>query len=545
MTRELLDLANNPLFVRYVRARLRPKSLRTEVIVVVLLSLCIVCLNWLIAKFTHEEESPFGSHAFFWFQGLILVVVGGSRVAAAIAQLRERDIIDFHRISPVPSKVQTIGIMMGAPIRELLLYAITLPFALLVAVIGPFGLRNFIKLLLMQLGSAVMYFSLAIIAGFVCGKPRGATGRYVTLLVVVNVSAIVVYSLGICAPALVTATPVYVEVMQEIHEAAVQKKQLAMQKQAGNLAPPQNPQPRDETMPDVTFYGEPLPLVLQSLIFQGCIAAFLFIAASRRIRSARMPLYYKPTALLFMCLISLLTLGSLWKAPTVLLTFGLTYFFTVVVIVLTNTVTPTLGEVVKGIQRAQKLSTSWHSVWSDLASNKLIVVMFAVIVMGTLSFGLAAAPQPPARMFQMNDFEPVACVLTAVLTILSYGFASQYFALAFDTRAKAYFNFFLFFAWMAPIIIGIILAVCEVEEGAYAIAMSPLAGIAMSGCTVPQLDRTTMTIVSIAPVAICSVFFFSLLLFKESRLCWDVDSGRALNGRDSFAKPIRAPNSKN
>ena len=79
--------------------------------------------------------------------------------------------------------------MLGAPVRELILYSITLPFALYLAVAGPVGITDFAKLLLVQLGGALMYYSLAMITGLTGGKARGATGRFVAILAGLNITA--------------------------------------------------------------------------------------------------------------------------------------------------------------------------------------------------------------------------------------------------------------------------------------------------------------------------------------------------------------------
>jgi hypothetical protein len=86
--------------------------------------------------------------------------------------------------------------------------------------------------------------------------------------------------------------------------------------------------------------------------------------------------------------IAVLTLGSLWEAPTALLALGSAYFFATVAVILTNTVTPPRGDVVKGFQRARKLSGSRVPGWSDLSTNKLIVAAFAGVTAATIAIGL-------------------------------------------------------------------------------------------------------------------------------------------------------------
>ncbi len=393
--REFFDLANNPLFVKHVRSRLRRSAMLPGMVIVIFLSLCIVFINHYIVKGPNNPEPNVGSHMIFWLQGIILSLMGGSQVASAIAQMKESGIIDFHRITPVPPKVQAIGIMLGAPIRELILYALTLPFALFLAIDGPIGISNFAKLFLVQMGSAMMYYSLAMIAGLAGGKARGASGRFVAILAMLYLAAGQLYTAEIYGPALVTSVPVYYEVFIEQEEIqakkqAVQQRRAAQQQQwagpnnqaAANVQAP--PDPKRE----VTFYGLALPVILLTLLFQGTFVSFLFVAASRRIHSARMPLYRKPIALLFMATVAALTLGSLWTARTPPFTLGSVYFLAIFAIILTNTVTPALGDVAKGVQRAHKLSGLRVPIWSDLSTNKFTVVGIALLMTAGIAIGI-------------------------------------------------------------------------------------------------------------------------------------------------------------
>ncbi len=60
-------------------------------------------------------------------QTIILVIVGATQVAGSVGGVRESNILDFHRISPLPPLATTLGFFLGAPIREYILFALTLP----------------------------------------------------------------------------------------------------------------------------------------------------------------------------------------------------------------------------------------------------------------------------------------------------------------------------------------------------------------------------------------------------------------------------------
>ena len=244
--REFFDLANNPLFVKHVRSRLRRSAVLPGIIVVVFLSMCIVFLNNFVLKGPNNPEPDVGSQLFFWLQGIILVLMGGSQVASAIAQMKEGGIIDFHRITPVPPAVQTFGIMLGAPIRELVMYGMTLPFAIFLAIDGPIGadqLRQTVPRAGRERPDVLQPGDDYRVDG---RQARLRHGRFVAILAGLNVMASTFFEHEIYGPTLITSMPVYIEVFTERDEAQARKQQAAQQprpKQAGpNQAAP-NPPP--------------------------------------------------------------------------------------------------------------------------------------------------------------------------------------------------------------------------------------------------------------------------------------------------------------
>src|SRR5262245_59330983 len=129
------NLAENPLFIKHVRSRMRRSQLMPSIVMVCFFSLCIVVLEMKV----WWPGSVVGSVMFVFMQGIILLLMGGSQVAAAVASIKESGMLDFHRITPVPARVQVLGFLLGAPIREWTLFACTLPFALFLAIMGPWG----------------------------------------------------------------------------------------------------------------------------------------------------------------------------------------------------------------------------------------------------------------------------------------------------------------------------------------------------------------------------------------------------------------------
>ena len=547
--REFLDLANNPLFVKHVRSRLRRSSVLPGMIVIGFLSICILILD---AQMKKENAGQTGPILFFILQSLILMLIGGSQVASAVAHVKDSGIIDFHRVTPVPASVQTIGFLLGAPIRELVLYSMTLPFSFFCAANGDVGIVNWCKLLLVQLGLAILYYGLAFVTGLSSKSGKGASGRFVAVIVGLNVlSTTVLFPNGVYGPTLLTPAPVFWEVFIKKEEERAKKRiNQQMQQQQMQFPPNQKggppfgqPQQQQQQRPfldetrEITFFSAPLPIVVQSLLFQWTFLAFLFIAASRRMRSNRLPLYSKPYAILFMTCISFLTLGSVWDAPTLLLVLGSVYFLTFCAIMLTSSITVPLGEAVKGMQRARKLSGSHVPLWSDLSTNKFAVFLFGVIIALTVSLGVLLAPQPPWKgVVQVKEtFAPWPPLVTGILTLFTFGYSMQYMQLALNRRAPSFFALLIFSLWLAPLIIGGIMASADLPASQLLWSICTIFGIALAGgMWVQNFDAIVLQLAAIVPSAVLTVVFGLLLINEERKLRQNVVTEHSAKRRKSI-----------
>ena len=548
--REFFDLGNNALFVKFVRSRLRKAALLPALIIAAVLCIGVIIFDEKLIK-PNRPDSTFSQQAFFVLQGLILFLMGGSQVAAAVSHINESGIIDFHRVTPMPSKVQTIGILLGAPIRELLVYSVTLPFSVYVALAGPVGITGWCKLLLVQLGAAVMYYTLAMVAGMSAKSGKGASGRFVTLLAVLNFAAGRLYPFGVYGPTLLTVVPVYEEVFPDMPRGQAQQ-QMQQAQQAQQMQPPpgqkagmqpgagqnpnaqpgqgpQGPQQRNRGQRgqppgqprEITFYSAPIPVVLQSLMFQGTFITFMFIAASRRIRSSRLPLYSKPMALLFFGCIAVLTLGSVWDSARALQVLGMVYFLTICAMMLTSTVTPVLGDVTKGMQRAWKMSSSRVPPWSDLTTNKFVVLLFAAILALATTVAITASPDQPMPWFIQfqNEFQPWQPLAVGVAVVLLFGFSMQYFHVITDRKANAFLAMLIVFGWLLPMMVGGFLSNTNEDLGNIVMAVSPITGIANAGgVSIDNTDPRTIQFAAIAPWAIFGAVFALLLVSAERKL---------------------------
>ncbi len=168
----LRDWIDNPIFIKHVRSRLRWQPLATGAVVVVVLSMCVVWAGY-------ENDALWNGRAFEWLvmlQGIILIIMGASQVSSAVGGARLSGILDFHRVSPLTPAELTLGFFFGAPIREYVLFACTLPFVALFMAFGIPTVHGYIQLLLFIVALAWVFHGLALLNSLIMKPGRNTRG---------------------------------------------------------------------------------------------------------------------------------------------------------------------------------------------------------------------------------------------------------------------------------------------------------------------------------------------------------------------------------
>ena len=173
MNREpLLAWLDNPIFIKHVRSRLRKQPLAASAVVVTVLCMCVAWAGYQLDWFVTGR-------AFEWLvvlQGVILIVMGASQVSAAVGGSRASGILDFHRVSPLTPTELTLGFFFGAPVREYILFACTLPFAALFLAFGVPSVHGFVELMVLLVAMAWLFHGLALLNALIRKGQRSARG---------------------------------------------------------------------------------------------------------------------------------------------------------------------------------------------------------------------------------------------------------------------------------------------------------------------------------------------------------------------------------
>jgi hypothetical protein len=484
----LYNWLDNPILVKHMRSRLRKQPLAAAIVVVFVLCICIAWAG--IQLQSLSNGGTFG--LLLGLQSVILVVMGATQVGSAVGAARASGILDFHRVSPLTPTELTLGFFFGAPIREYVLFACTLPFSLFCLVFGTPSVHGFVQLMVLLVACAWLFHGLALLNALLAkarANPRGVVGL---VIFVVFFAGNLVLGLR--------------------RSAALVDMDLRL-----------------------TFFGISLPWLAVVLLHLAVVLYFIYLAARRKIGSERIHPLSKPQAIAALASLAVLLVGTIWRREEfVTLEIATIYLLVITAILLIVMVTPNLPEYDKGLWRARRMGLAHLPWWDDLSLNRVFLAIACAIVLATATFATGGAAESPSIGLRSNGDGgsfPLA-IAAGVLVVAYFGLAHQYFALRFGARARIYFSLFLFLAWVVPLLAGSILLMAsmpiDAERASQVVfSMSPAAGIGLTA--VPQDARGYQTAIqaSVITPALLFVFVFNTLLVAARRQAYKAFSKQA------------------
>ena len=478
----LRNWLDNPIFVKHLRSRLRRQPLAAGVVVVIVLCACIVWAGY-------ENDAFLDGRAFEWLtilQGIILVIMGASQVSSAVGGAKVSGILDFHRVSPLTPTELTLGFFFGAPIREYVLFACTLPFVVLFMAFGVPSVHGFIQLVIFMVAIAWVFHGVALLNSLIAKGQRSARGA---------VGVVVFFVL------------VFFNMMR-----------------MGRFIPSAALFDEDSRL---TFFGYSLPWLAVILFYVAYVLFFLYLASRRKMASERIHPLSKPQAIAALVSLSVLLLAGIWENDYHgILEIVALYLLVITALLSILMVTPNQAEYFKGLWRAKKQGRSHLPWWDDLSINRVFLVIACAIVLATATAAGSVVGDDQSGAFGTRSFPgnfPLAIAI-GVLVVAYFGMALQYFLLRFGRRGVTYFALFLFLAWLVPLVAGTVLAMASMRgdggvESQVAFSLSPISGIGMVAA--PAFDQSLRPAIqgpAITPALLFTFVFNSLLISARRRV---------------------------
>lgn len=366
MTSTQYWLRKNPLVEMGVRRRLRTRNMVTAGAITLVINAFIYLIVFLTSTergYTDAENAAkLAFVPILVFQAFVLMFMGTGAVASGIAEEKEGGLLDYHRMTPMTPTSKIIGYLIGFPIREYFMFALTIPFMGFSVIVGGIALFEVLQLYLVFFTSVVLYHLAGMVAGMIAHRPRRAAAISRVIVVVLYLILPQLGKLGISFLGYLTVVPVF-------------NGLLRGQVQTSGVSP-EVAQAISEWR-DVPIFWFRLSPTLFTLMVQGVLLVTFFVIVHRKwLRDGNQALS-KVGAVVLYGAVQLLLLGSLWPYlsggqaslelmarfqglanggdMTILL---LVLHFAVsggVALLLTMIFTPDTHQVVRGVRRAKKL----------------------------------------------------------------------------------------------------------------------------------------------------------------------------------------------
>ena len=493
---------DNPIFVKHARSKLRPMQIIPALAIIMLIALGIVMIGYQYDKL--KGGGTFG--VLMALQSIILGIVGASQVGGSVSKARESGIFEFHRVAPMSPLSVTLGFFFGAPVREYLMFAATLPFSLICVLAGRPSPQGFVQLMVPLVLSAWALHALALLNSLIW-KPTKSGAKALVGIVLF----IMFFSGGMAAG---------------FSQAAVTV---------------------DET-PTLHFFSLQLPWLVVLAIDLVPAIGFLMLASTRKIASERAHALSKPQAIACLATAQFLLLGSLWDIDEyAYYALGLLYATMAAAIVLTITITPNVGEYTKGVRKAVRQGGRHPSAWSDRGLNRLALVCFCAFVLIGPTLAWRGIEEPAPWVSQRGDVSYSLPIAIGVFVVAYFGLALQFFQLRFGKRGTTFLALFLFVAWILPLLVGSIAAAGsggpgnnQAKIGAVLASLSPVAGIALSAGLATEIPHQAVQAAALMPAIAFAFLFNNLVVRARRKIDVEINPETPKPTPDPLAEPVPA-----
>lgn len=463
-----LKVWDNPLVIRGVRSRLRlPYAVSWGLVTIVASMFLYVGVSGNAIRHGNVTPSEAAREAILpllIMQGLILMVLGTGAVAGGMARERTYRLLDYQRLTPLSPGTKIVGLLLGLPIREYYMFAVSLPFVFYAAWVGGMSFGVLVQFYAVFISSAVVYHMTGLAAGMVVDKPWRAGTASQGLVVVLYLFLPQVSHLGFTFFEFLTARPVFYGLVNQYLlpdglEGFVQEALT------------------DARYQEVAFFGMRLSPTVFSFAVQGYALITLYLIIYRKWQSeSRLP-FSKGYALLFFAVAQMFLVGSVQpflrndtlfsqivtvysetdpvsepQGATVFLIFLINLAVSGCAAMMTVYLcTPRWHQSVAGLRRAVRKGTAKLS-WAEDAASSLPVAI-ACALMSALGFiAVFQTAQAAGRIDAVNT---PAELLVAMLFFSVVLLTVQQVCEQFSERI---FVMGLFVFWLVPVLAAIIIA---------------------------------------------------------------------------------------
>lgn len=491
-------LTDNPIIIKQARVRLKRSSIISTMMIVGVLASAVI---WMEFQFNTKR---YDRSAGYILGGMVflLLIIGSQMLGVMINSTRATGMIDFHRLSPQSSRSLLFGFLFGGPIREYLVVLFAVPFLILACVLYGTPLLGLFQLILALFMMTQLMHGLTVISAMLVRSPSPTAPK--------GAAWGLIASMGMLGP-MMTGT-------------------MAVDRLAGDPM-------------KVSFYGVTFPWPLLFAMIATIPVAFFLIAGVRRFHDDNMPSLTKKQAMLaFGCAIFVglgLLFGLFLPQERFIKVFELIVIgvWMLISFILIATASPERVAYIGGLRRSLRLGLRRPGPFQDRALNRWTLLIMAV----SMAFGVAMMNFIRRSEYANLDALPGPTSATAVLVVLEFGLAMQYFRLRLGKHAGGGLALFLFVAWFMPFMLGMAVTLAgsmeEASIGLVIMSLSPLFGVPLGsgGVEFTEAPVRACQLASLVPT-LAAVFIFNQMISSlQRRIDWRILPEHQQPATDPFA----------
>lgn len=288
----------NPIFRRYCQSRLRLRGLGVALLIALLIAGFIFFMSRTIgmhrAHLSVADAERGAVIPLLVFQMLILFVLGTAQVSGGMTAETDEGVIDYQRLIPMSPLSKVFGYLFGLPVREYLMFAVTLPFTAWALWKGEVAASTWMPLYAVIFTSSLTYHLTGLVTGTVVKNRRWAflisIGFVFCLYTVVPQMA----RFGLVFFKYLTMTPVFQESLPSI----LPKTAAAIVATGQKL------------VPEAKFFNLGFPEAVFTVFCQGGLILTFLVMLCRRWRRTESLLLGKIWAAGFFIWVQILLLGN-------------------------------------------------------------------------------------------------------------------------------------------------------------------------------------------------------------------------------------------
>jgi hypothetical protein len=472
----------NPIFLRFCRSQLRVKKAVFWYLLTLITCAFTVAIIY-VPQVVRDRDPVDAARAallpLLIIQGIILLFMGTGSVASGITREKVDNVLNYQRLTPLPVHQKILGYLFGLPVREYVLFGITLPFLAFVLIVGRVSPTAFIPYYIIFFSSTLLYHFTGMVAGMISRKWRWSARISQGLIILLYFVLPQLSHVGLVFMEFLTVRPVFAEHILPVLGNSVNVDMSTMGIMSGR---------------DVPLFNLMVSATLFSLLIQAGLILLFALVVARKWHADSIPAIGKKMAFGTFLAFCLMSLANIWPNLTrsenalnifqsggqlnqaiaiIAIPLILAMVTTALAFVLMASAVPDPMQFRQGRIRAQRLGMRRLPRWDDATPGYLLAGLLVLIQASLLVIAFVTLSR--AAYFEGINSHP----LYGGFLILTSGLCLFYFQGLKETFGSGQLGLFALLHWMLPILAAILVFSINNDFGGTALLVAGASPLTM------------------------------------------------------------------